>query len=70
MSGQPSDHLRVLVRGVVVEDDVHGFAGWDGLLDGVEKADELLMAMALHAPSDDLALQHVEGREQRGRTRM
>ena len=46
---------------------MHGFGGRDGLLDGVEEADELLMAMALHAPSDDLAVQHVEGGEQRGR---
>jgi hypothetical protein len=54
----PSERLRVCV---------HGFGGRDGLLDGVEKTDELLMAMALHAPSDHLALQHVEGREQGGR---
>ena len=35
-------------------------------LDGVEEADELLMAVALHAPADDRALEHVEGGEQRG----
>jgi hypothetical protein len=49
------------------EDHVHGLAGRDGLLDGVEEADELLMAMALHASADDLAVQHVEGGEQRRR---
>ena len=41
MSGEPSDHLRVLVDRVVVDDDVHGFGGRDGLLDGLEEADEL-----------------------------
>ena len=41
--------------------------GRDGLLDGVEEADELLMAMALHASADDLAVEHVEGGEQRRR---
>ena len=30
-------------------------------LDGVEEADELLVAVALHAAPDDLALEHVEG---------
>ena len=44
---QPGDHLRMLVSGVVVENDVHGLRGRDGLLDGVQEADELLMAMAL-----------------------
>jgi len=39
----------------------------DGVIDGVEEADELLMPVALHATADDLAVQHVEGGEQRGR---
>ena len=34
-------------------------------LDGIEEADELLMAMALHALADDGAVEHVERREQR-----
>src|SRR3954447_2023803 len=65
--GQPGDHLRVLVSGVVVEDHVHGFGGRNGLLNSVEEADELLMAMALHAATDDAALQHVESGKQRRR---
>jgi hypothetical protein len=36
-------------------------------LDGVEEADELLMAMALHALPDELAVEHVESGEERGR---
>ena len=34
-------------------------------LDRVEEADELLVTVALHAPADHLAFQHVEGGEQR-----
>lgn len=64
MASQPGDDLGVLVGRVVIEDPVHGRAGRDGFLDGVEEADELLMAMALHATADDLAIQHVEGGEQ------
>jgi len=45
---------------------VDQLARWDFGLDGVEEADELLMAMALHATSDDLAFEYVEGGEQRG----
>jgi hypothetical protein len=32
-------------------------------LDGVQEADELLMAMVLHVAADDGAIQHVEGGE-------
>jgi hypothetical protein len=35
-----------------------------GRLDGVEEANELAIAMALHAATEDGALQDVEGREQ------
>jgi hypothetical protein len=38
-----------------------------GGLDGVEETNELLMAMALHAAADHLALDDIEGGEQRGR---
>ena len=66
MAVEPGAHLRVLVGGVVVEDDVDELAGWHLRLDGVEEADELLMAVALHAAADDRAVEHVEGGEQRG----
>ena len=42
-------------------------AGRDLALDGVEKADEFLVAVALHAAADDGAVEHVERGEQRGR---
>src|SRR5260370_24968114 len=64
MTPQPFDHLGVLVSGVVVEDGVDRLAGRDLALDGVQKPDELLMPVALHATADDLALHHVEAGEQ------
>ena len=56
---EPRANLGVLVCCVVVEDDVDDLAGGNAGLDGIEKADELLMAMALHAAPDDLAFQEV-----------
>lgn len=40
--------------------------GQHGFLDGVEEPDELLVAMALHAPANYLALKDVEGSKGRG----
>ena len=68
MPGQPGAHLGVLMGGVIVEDYVDQLSSRDLRLDGVEKADELLMAMALHATPDHLTFEHVEGGEQRGGT--
>ena len=64
---EPSAHLGMLVDGIVVEDDVNGLVRRRLGVDGVEEADELLMAMALHIAPDDRAVEHVEGGEQRGR---
>ena len=47
--GQPLQHLGLLVGGVVVENDMHELARGHLRLDGVEKANELLMPMVLHA---------------------
>ena len=38
----------------------------DLMLDGVEKAEEFLVSVALHTASDDLAFQDIEGGEQGG----
>ena len=65
MAREPRDHLGMLVGGIVVEDDVDGLLRRNSFLNGVEEADELLVTMALHAPADHLAFQHVEGGEQR-----
>jgi hypothetical protein len=54
----------VFVRGVVVDDDVDGLVARHSGVDDIEEADELLMAMALHALADDLAFEHIEGSEQ------
>ena len=60
---QPEAHLGVLVRGVVVDDqmDVEGL--WHSLIDALEKAKELLMAVAWLAPRDHGAFQNIERRE-------
>jgi hypothetical protein len=42
VAGEPGNHLRLLMGGVVVEGDVDDLAGRDLCLDGVEEADELL----------------------------
>ena len=65
MAFEPSLDLGVLVGGVVVGDQVQGEAAWGGALDGTQKFEPLLMAMPLHALSDDLAGGDVEGGEQR-----
>src|SRR6185436_19337499 len=55
---------RVLVDGIVVHDRVYDLAGRDCCLDGVEKADEFLMTVALHAATEHRAVEHVQGRKQ------
>ena len=56
----------MLVGRIVVDDGVDHFSHRDLLLDRVEEADELLMAMALHVAADDGAVEDVKGSEQRG----
>ena len=65
--GQPPLHLRVFVGGVVVEDGVDHQSFRHRGLDGIGKADELLMLLALLAAGDDRAVEHVEGGERRRR---
>src|SRR5579862_625726 len=66
MAREPFQDLGVLVGGVVVDDDMDGPFGWRSGIDDVEEADELLMAMALHALADDLAFEDIESGEQGG----
>jgi hypothetical protein len=61
---QPGDDLGVLVGAVVVEDAVDELAGRHRRLDRVQEAQELLVAVALHAPAQHRAVEHVERREQ------
>ena len=66
MAGESLDDLGVLVGGVVVDDGVHQLACGHLGLDGVEEADELLVAVTLHTAADDAAVDHVERGEQGG----
>src|SRR6202171_2832027 len=63
MPGQPLAHLRMLVGRIVVDDGVDHFSHGNLLLDRVEEADKLLMAVALHVAADDSAVKDVEGCE-------
>ena len=65
MPCQPLAYLRMLVGRIVVDDGVDHFSYRNLLLDRVEEADELLMAVALHVAADDGAVKDIEGCEQR-----
>src|SRR5215218_7963485 len=54
----------MLVGAIVVQDGMDHLAGRHARLDRVEEADELLMAMALHAAAQNRPLQHVQRRKQ------
>ncbi len=62
--GEPGFDLGVLVHGVVVENDMDGFALRHLALDGVEEADERLVAMPLPVAADDPAVEAIERGEQ------
>ena len=51
---------------VVIQNDMDDFACRDLPLHCVEELDELLMAVALHAATDDRAVQNIESGDQRG----
>ena len=57
----------MLVGGVIVEDGVDRLSRRNLLLDGIEEADELLMAMTLHVAADHRAVENVQRGEQRRR---
>ena len=54
----------MFVGGVIIDDGVDRFVGRDFGLDGVEEADELLMAVALHVAPDHGSVEHVQRGEQ------
>ena len=58
--------LGCLCVAIVVEDDMDRLVGRHLALDGIEKADEFLVPVALHAAADDLALEDIECGEQGG----
>ena len=51
MAAEPCADLGVLVGGGIVENNMNELAGRDLAFDGVEEADELLVAMALNPGS-------------------
>jgi hypothetical protein len=57
----------MLVRGIVIEHRMDQLAGWHLTFDGIEKADEFEVAMALHAAADHRAVEHAKCGEQGGR---
>src|SRR6202048_1918547 len=66
MVGQPGGALGMLMSSVIVGDGVNDLAGRHSGLDGVEEADELLMAVTLHAAAKHRALQNIESGKQGG----
>lgn len=62
---QPCFHCGVLVRGVVVEDQMHVEVGGDAGVDVAQESEELLMTMAPLALREDFTALNVEGREER-----
>ena len=68
MAVEPLADLWMLVRCVVVEDHMNRLARRNLRLDGVEKADELLMPMPLHVATDDRAIQNVQRGKKRRRS--
>ena len=65
MPFEPSFDLRMFVGGVIVDDGFDHFADGHRALNLVEKANELLVPVLLHAAADHAAVEHVERREQR-----
>ena len=67
MAFEPSPNIGMLVGGVVVDDGVDHLARGNLLLDDIEEANKLLMAMALHGAADHRAVEDVHRGEQRRR---
>src|SRR5262245_32003794 len=66
MPGEPVTDLGMFVGGIVVDDGMDRLSLRRLRLDGVEKADELLMSVALDVAANDGAVEHIEGSKQRG----
>ena len=64
---QPSLHLGVLVRSVVVDDEMHFALLWCSLVNEPQELQPFLMAVLVHAGSDDGAVQYIQCGKQRRR---
>ena len=65
MSRKPGADFFVFMSGIVIENGVNHLAGGDLSLNGVQEADELLMAVTLHILTDDRAVEHTQRGKQR-----
>src|SRR6516162_11531331 len=63
---QPGLDLGMLVRAVVVGDEVDVQTRWNIAVEMVKKREKFLMAMARLALGDDFAIEHVESGKQGG----
>ena len=62
---EPGPDLRMLMGGVVVEDDVDSLVRRDLSVDHVEEADELLVPVAMHIAPDNRPVEDVQSGEKR-----
>ncbi len=67
MALEPLADVGMLMGGVVVDDGVDRLTRGDLVFDDIEKANELLMAMALHVAADHRAVEDVHRGKQRRR---
>ena len=67
MAGQPRCDFGVLVAAVIIQDHMDQPAGWDVAFEAVQKTQEFLVPVALHALADDGPVEQVEGGKQGGR---
>src|SRR5499433_3738416 len=68
MAYQPRFDLRVLMGSIIVYDKMQVQLSRSLLINECEKLDPLLVAMAVHARSNDVPLGHLQGSEQGGRS--
>jgi len=68
MLGQPGADIRVLVGGVVVDDEMKVQVSRGGPIDVLEKVDKFFVAVAFAAGAEDRAVQNIQGSEQGGGT--
>ena len=63
---EPSSDLGMFMGGVVIQNAMDDFTGWNVSIDPIEEADELLMAVAGPIWADDRALKHMQSGKECG----
>jgi hypothetical protein len=53
-------HLGMFVGSIIIDDGVDHFSNWRLSLDGIEEANEFLMAMALHVAADHRTVEDIQ----------